>query len=100
MNKIVLQFWEDSIRSVGQRPGGCSVHIDIAERQKYIESIYSQRKGNSVPEEYENIIGGPIIAFVEDSLFNLVLQDKSVRIAQYQLNNLKKLDEIIIKEEI
>ena len=100
MNKVILQLWEDSIRNIGQRPGGCSVHIDIDERRKYIESVYSQRKGNSVPEEYENVIGGPIIAFVEDSLFNLVLQDKNVRITQYQLNNLKKLDEIIIKEEI
>lgn len=100
MNRIVLQFWEESVRGSGIRPSGCTIHIDSSERDKYIDSVFSGRSVNHVPEEYENFFGGPIVAFVEDSLFQMVLRDKSIRLTQYQLNNLRNMDEITLKEEI
>ena len=52
MNKVILQFWEESERGWGVRPDGCSIHLDSNERNSYINSIYSDR-GSLVPDEYE-----------------------------------------------
>lgn len=100
MNKVVFQLWEESVRGQYPVPNGCSIHLDLNERIRYINSMYQERIDKSVPSEYESPIGGGIIAFVEDSLFKLLVRDKSIRLTQYQLNNLKNMDEITLKEEI
>ena len=100
MNKIVLQLWEESERDWGVRPDGCSIHIDSAERERYIESIYSERRGSeSVPDEYERVVGGAVEAYIEDPLFETLLKEKSIRLAQYQMSNLVSLEDIIIRDE-
>lgn len=99
MNKVVLQIWEESERGFGTRPDGCSVHIDSKERERYINSIYERRKSNSsIPNEYDRIVGEGIDVFIEDALFGLLQKEKSIRITQYQMNNLIGMDEITINE--
>lgn len=99
MNKVILQIWEESERGFGTRPDGCSVHIDSKEREKYIRSIYESRNSDeSIPNEYDRIVGEGIEAFIEDGLFDLVQKEKSVRITQYQMNNLMHMYEITINE--
>jgi hypothetical protein len=99
MNKVILQIWEESERGRGTRPDGCSVHIDLKEREKYIQSIYDSRKSDtSIPCEYERIVGEGVEAFIEDALFTLLQKDKSIRLTQYQMNNLMGMEEITIKE--
>jgi len=100
MNKIVLQLWEESGRGWGVRPDGCSIHTDIAERDRYVESIYASRRGSdSVPEEYERIVGSPVEAYVDDSMFETLRSEKSIRLAQHQMNNLVSMEDIIIRDE-
>ena len=99
MNKVILQIWEESERGWGTRPDGCSMHIDLKERENYIQSIYNSRKSDeSIPDEYERIVGEGVEAFIEDALFELVQKDKSLRLTQYQMNNLMGMEEITIKE--
>jgi hypothetical protein len=97
MNKVYLQIWEESERGWGIRPDGCSLHLSIKDRDNYIKSIYSERSGDA-PEIYDRIVGEPIEACVSDSIYNLVDKDKSVRLMEYEMNNLSNLEEIIIKD--
>jgi hypothetical protein len=99
MNKVILQIWEESERGWGTRPDGCSMHIDLKERENYIQSIYDSRKSDeSIPHEYDRIVGEGVEAFIEDALYTLVVKDKSIRLTQYQMNNLMGMEEITIKE--
>jgi hypothetical protein len=99
MNKVILQIWEESERGWGTRPDGCSMHIDQKERDRYIQAIYDGRKSDTtIPNEYERIVGAGVDAFIEDSLFLLVQKDRSIRLTQYQMNNLMGMEEITINE--
>ena len=99
MNKVILQIWEESGRVYGTRPDGCSIHIDLKERENYIRHIYNSRKSDtSIPDEYERIVGEGIESFIENSLYEIVQKDKSIRLTQYQMNNLMGMDEITVKE--
>ena len=99
MNKIILQIWEESERGWGTRPDGCSMHADSKEREKYIQAVYESRKSDtSIPHEYDRIVGEGVEAFIEDALFELVHKEKSVRLTQYQMNNLMGMEEITIKD--
>ena len=99
MNKVILQIWEESERGWGTRPDGCSMHIDLKERENYIQTIYNSRKSEiSIPDEYERIVGEGVEAFIEDDLYNLVQKDKSIRLTQYQMNNLMNMEEITIND--
>ena len=99
MNKIILQIWEESERGWGTRPDGCSMHADSKERENYIQIVYESRKSDtSIPHEYDRIVGEGVEAFIEDALFELVQKEKSVRLTQYQMNNLMGMEEITIKE--
>lgn len=99
MNKIVFQLWEESERGRSCRPDGCSIHIDSAERDRYVESIYSSRRGDSVPDEYERILGYPVDALVEDALFALLKEEKTIRIEEHSFRNLLGMDEIVVRDE-
>ena len=98
MNKVIFQFWENSIEGNDVISDGCSVHIDDVEYSRWIENIYSNRHDNDIPVEYDRIIGEKLIAFVEDDLFEKVENFKTIRLSQNQLNNLISMDEIFIKD--
>lgn len=100
MNKVVLQFWEESIRDKSSIQDGCSIHLNSEERIKYINLIYCERTLDSIPDEYERIFGNELEAYVEDDLFKLLQNDKSLRIYQHQYSNLFNMNELIIKEEV
>jgi len=96
MNKVVLQLWEESEKGFGTRPDGCSIHIDLNNRNNYIKSIYDSR-GDVVPETYDKIIGSELEAFIDDELFKKLNVEKSIRLIEPELNNLIKFEELIIK---
>ena len=99
MNRVILQLWEESERSIGSRPDGCSIHIDSESRLNYINSIYESRRfDKSIPNNYDKAVGDPIESFIDDGLFEKVLKEKSIRLIEPDLNNLLKLGELIIKE--
>ena len=99
MNTILLQFWEESEKGWGVRPDGASLHIDKFSYQDYVNKIYSSRDPKNVPHEYERTIGEVVEAKVDKDLYDLVLNDKSVRLAQFQLNNLIKLENLKLNDD-
>lgn len=101
MNKVIMQLWEDYEKGMNEkstiRPSGCSIHTDLEEKKRYIKSIYDSRETNSVPNEYENTLGEEIEVFIEDNLFDILQNEKTIRLAENQLNNLINMGELIIK---
>ena len=95
MKQVYLQYWEESERGWGVRPDGCSIHISKDECMKYVKSIYSNRT-KEVPNEYDRIIDGIVDVILKDSLYDLLLEEKSIRLSQCSMSNLLKLEEIII----
>lgn len=98
MNKCILQIWEESERGWGTRPDGCTLHINDDTKNKYINGIYNSRKISTlVPDEYDRPIGKSIECFISDGLYEKIDQIGSIRLFEYEKNNLIKLEEIIIK---
>jgi hypothetical protein len=100
MNKVLLQFWEESERGWGIRSCGCSIHLTPFDRNQYINSIYEGRSNNFIPSEYDRIMGNSMDAFISDVMFSRVKLKGSIRIYEHELNNLMSMAEIIIKDDI
>lgn len=98
MNKAVLQVWEESNKIEGLRQDGCSIHIDSNELKKYIESVYKDRDENDLPDSYERVVGNPTEVEISDVLYNIVCRDKSIRLRSYEMNNLLKMEEIVVND--
>lgn len=98
MNKVILQRWEESEKNVGSHPDGCSIHLTENDRVCYVDNIYKNRRGDEIPTCYDRVVGGPIIAFIEDGLYSILESEKSLRLLEHELNNLINLEELIIKE--
>lgn len=96
MKKVYLQYWEESERGWGVRPDGCSLHTSLEEHKKYINSIYKEReKHTEIPHEYDRIVGETIEVMIKDDLYDNI-EEGSLRLMEHQMNNLIKLEEIII----
>lgn len=95
MKKVYLQHWEESERGWGIRPDGCSLHLTLEDRKKYIETIYEGRDISNIPHEYERICGEPIEVDIKDELYDTI-QNGTLRLLRHEMNNLLKLDEIIL----
>jgi hypothetical protein len=91
---IILQLWEESTKGKGSRPDGCSIHIDLENRLSYINSEYELRQSNVIPDEYEVAVGTPIEVHVTDNIYNILKEEKSIRLLQNELRNLVDLKEI------
>jgi hypothetical protein len=94
MEKLILQLWEQSEQNSGIQPDGCSLHIDDSSLKIFIDEFYSKRNSNDVPDVYERVVGNPVEVFVDDKIFNIVSNLKSVRLQEYEMNNLMNLKEI------
>lgn len=95
MKKAILQLWEESDKDLGVIEGGCSVHSSGENLREFITSFYSERgEDDSIPQLYEKTLGAPNKVLVSEAIYNMVLDQGSVRLAQNQLNNLLELGEI------
>jgi hypothetical protein len=98
MNRCYFQRWEESERGWGVRPDGCSLHLDSFYHKRYINEIYTIRQGEMmVPDEYDRIAGPILECFVSDSVFELLKEKISMRLMEYEMNNLIDMQEIIFK---
>lgn len=98
MNRCYFQRWEESERGWGIRPDGCSIHLSEDSHKKYLNEIYKIRKSESlIPQEYDRITGTLIECFISDTLFELVKDKWSLRLMEYEMNNLVKTEEIFFK---
>lgn len=100
MNKVILQLWEESNTKDGFLSDGCSLHIDLKERDKYVISVYKGRDNSSIPNEYDRIVGDWVEVFVDDKLYNMILTDMSVKLPENSFQNLLKFEEIIFNKDI
>jgi len=94
MNKVYLQYWEESERGWGVRPDGCSLHLDIKNHKSYLDKIYYGRDSKNVPDEYDRVVGDPIEVEVSDSIFEKVSKSGSFRLSQISLTNCRNLKDI------
>lgn len=95
MNKVILQLWEESTSSDGVLSDGCSLHLTVDERNKYVADIYKKRT-EEVPEKYDSIVGEYIEAFVIDSVYELITKEINVKLPESAFQNLLKFEELII----
>ena len=94
MNKCIFQYWEESERGMGVRPGGCSIHSSLEEHTSFINDIYITRT-DEIPNEYDRIVGDEVIAFVPDKIYDLVEKEGTLKLSEPAFQNLLKFDEII-----
>jgi len=97
MNKCILQIWEESERGWGVRPDGCTIHINEKIRLDYIDGVYRHRDSKDIPDEYDRPIGTPIECFVSDGLYEKISQVGSIRLYEYEKNNLLKMEDIVVR---
>lgn len=97
MNKVIMRLWASSNINGDIYPDGCSLHIDGENMDKYISDIYKTRNG-IIPDEYDYIIGNPLTAFIDDLLYDKIINLGNIRLSETELNNIINLDEILIKE--
>jgi len=99
MNKAILQIWEESSIENNILPIGGTLHIDTNERNEYVNKMYTGRDLNQIPDNYERISGSEVEVLINDSIFNILLEKKTVRLEEYELNNLVNLREIITEND-
>jgi hypothetical protein len=99
MNKAILQIWEESSIDNNILPIGGTLHIDSKERNEYVNRIYDGRDSNQIPNSYERISGSEVEALINDSIFNILLEKKTVILEEYELNNLVNMKEIITEND-
>ncbi len=98
MNKVIFQLWEEYERDSEIRPSGCSLHLDHKDRNNYIDKIYSGRIYSDIPDEYDKISGVGQEVFIDDLLYNKLLNLKSIRLNESSMRNLISMSELIIKD--
>ena len=95
MNKVLLQLWEESNTKEGFLSDGCSLHLNLKERDIFVSSVYKNRDNSIIPNKYDRIVGESIEIFVEDKLFNMIYEEKSINVNEVAFQNLLKFEEII-----
>ena len=93
-----MQYWEESERGWGVRPDGCSIHESLADHKKFVDSVYSKRDPNRVPDEYDRTVDEPFEVEVSEALFaEMAAQGGTLRLMQHSLTSLRNLEEIQIE---
>lgn len=97
MKKVLLQYWEESIKNSSVRPDGCSLHLTKNDRNLFVKGVYDSRQDQLVPMEYDMVVGDPIEVEVSESIYNEIIRNgNSLRLMQHSLSNLKALEEVNI----
>ena len=95
MKKIILQIWEESSKKDGIIQDGCSLHIDINNRNEYIDSM---KIDGDVPDIYQRPIGKYVLVSAKSIIYNAIKNNGVIRLAQHEMNNLLKLKEITTED--
>lgn len=90
--EVYLQIWEESTEE-NISPDGASLHIDKVSLDKFAKLVYN-RNQNAVPERYTRKVGDFSIVNVSDKLYEILLKNKSVKLEEYEFNNLVNLNDI------
>ena len=92
MNKVFLQIWEESLKNEIQ-PDGASLHLTTDDLKIFTNLVYKNRT-NNVPDSYMRKVGEFSEALISDSLYNILSEKKSIKLEEYEFNNLVALNDI------
>jgi len=92
MNKVFLQIWEESSDSQIQ-PDGASIHLTQDELSKFKSLVYRNRP-TTVPDSYIRVVGDFSEVLISDTLYNILSEKKSLKLEEYEFNNLVGLNDI------
>lgn len=95
MKNAILQIWEESFSNGKIEPDGATLHISEKERDEYVGKVYKFRKDYSVPENYTRTCGTQIEVSVSEILYSKLENMKSIKLEEWQFNNLVKFKEIV-----
>ncbi len=98
MNKIVLQLWEESNNDGVYLNDGCTLHLDLTERNRYVDEIYSNRTTDFIPDSYDRIVGDAVTVFIQDDMYQKLTIDKTIKLTQHEFQNMINFEEIIFNE--
>jgi hypothetical protein len=94
MKEVILQIWEESFSDGDILPEGASIHLTKSDRDKYVSMIYSMRC-EPVPKSYIRVCGEESGVKVSDTLYEKLSLSKTIKLEEYEFNNLIKFKEII-----
>lgn len=94
MKSAILQIWEESMSDDKIIPDGSSLHINENDRNEYVNKVYMFR-GSKVPANYNRICGTQVEVSISELLYSKLEITKSIRLEEYEFNNLIKFKEIV-----
>jgi hypothetical protein len=94
MKSAILQIWEESMSDDKIIPDGASLHINENDRNEYVNKVYMFR-GSKVPANYNRICGTQVEVSISELLYSKLEITKSIRLEEYEFNNLIKFKEIV-----
>lgn len=98
MKTAILDTWTESESGWGQKPDGCSVHLNREDYKKYVKKYWDSMP-DSVPGCYERPDGGLREIVVSDELFKKIEESNGgIRLWQSELKALKEKNEILFKD--
>ena len=92
MNKVFLQIWEESSKNEIQ-PDGASLHLTTDDLKIFTNLVYKNRT-NDTPDSYVRKVGEFSEALISDGLYNILSEKKSIKLEEYEFNNLVALNDI------
>jgi hypothetical protein len=98
MEKILLQRWEESDKLKGTTSDGCTLHLNLIDRDLYVKKHYKDRDINNIPDTYDRIVGQPIEVLLDEEIYNILLEN-TIRLTEYEMNNMINLGVIINNED-
>lgn len=95
MKKAILQIWEESHSDDNILPDGASLHLDINDRNDYVDSFYKYRGDIPVPEIYSRITGEYEEVMISEAIHNRLQIFRTILLKENEFNNLISFKEII-----
>lgn len=90
--------WTESEAGWGQRPDGCSIHLQKEDIKPYVQA-YWDTMPDEVQEEYSRPDNNPREVTLSEKLYKEVENTKSgLRLWQYELKEKKEKNEILFKD--
>jgi hypothetical protein len=86
MKLVLIQLWENFENNLHQSDG-CSLHLDLIERNRF-ERL----------SDLEHPVGFPSEVSIQDSIYNILKKEKSIRLTEIEMNNLLGLKDIITND--
>lgn len=95
MKIATIQLWEVSNSDNSIISDGCSLHLDKTFRDEFVKDTYVDRSDNDIPKSYERISGIESFIQVPENIWNIINEEKNIRLSEVEFNNLMNLKQII-----